>query len=230
VVTYSMPAPISDFFYACLARLQTVPVHHSQKKFTPDQFTRLLRRQFVDPRLRFHTRINPDIDRNTIGIFGEYRPYEDEDGEPCLHIYFDYPLARKKIDIKYYDWSTLAYHISDVIAHEYIHLYHCRRRGYRHGRGYRGKENLRYRESMQDYLGCEDEILAYSFNVATEVVVLGKDLAKTVNYRFYRRYFRHDRKIMLKLERYAVKYIKQLERANNEQVNKRTRNHSRRTI
>jgi hypothetical protein len=64
---------------------------------------------------------------------------------------------------------------------------------------------------MQDYLGCEDEILAHAFNVASEMVVYKKHMVLTKVYRMYNRYFRKDRKVMLQLEKQVDKYIKRLE-------------------
>jgi hypothetical protein len=64
---------------------------------------------------------------------------------------------------------------------------------------------------MQDYLGCEDEIQAHAFNVASEMVVYKKHMVLTKVYRMYNRYFRQDRKVMLKLEKQVNKYINRLE-------------------
>ena len=105
----------------------------------------------------------------------------------------------------------MGFHIADVVVHEYIHLHYCRKRGYRHGRGYRAKTTLRYLETMQDYLGCEDEILAHAFNVASEMVVYDRRMERTATYRNYRKYFRQDKKVMLQLRRQADKYLKLLE-------------------
>jgi hypothetical protein len=107
----------------------------------------------------------------------------------------------------------MGFHVADVVTHEYIHQYHCRQRGYQHGPGYRSKRNLRYAESMQDYLGCEDEILAHAFNVASEMVVYGKEMTRTKVYRTYRRHFKDDPYILFKLSKQVVKYIKRLERS-----------------
>jgi len=66
---------------------------------------------------------------------------------------------------------------------------------------------------MRDYLGCEDEILAYAFNVASEMVVYNRPMESTKVYKLYLRYFRKDRKVMLQLQKQADKYIKRLEQA-----------------
>ena len=63
---------------------------------------------------------------------------------------------------------------------------------------------------MQDYLGCEDEIQAHAFNVASEMIVYSRDMSQTKVYRLYRKNFRQDRKVMLQLEKYVNKYIKRL--------------------
>ena len=73
---------------------------------------------------------------------------------------------------------------------------------------------------MKDYLGCEDEILAYAFNIASEMIVYDRHMVLTKVYRMYRRNFRQDRKVMLQLEKQVAKYIKRLG-ANHEQVVRR---------
>lgn len=198
-------------FFETLERLRSIAVRHSGKKYTPEGLTHLIRMQFRDSKLVFTTERDSRVERGNFWIKGEYRPHEDSLDEPCIYITLTYPARERIAHIDRTDWQSMGFHIADVLTHEYIHQYYCRRRGYRHGRGYRAKTTLRYSESMQDYLGCEDEILAHAFNVASEMIVYKRDMTKTATYRLYRKHFRQDRKVMLQLEKQTNKYIKRLE-------------------
>ena len=67
---------------------------------------------------------------------------------------------------------------------------------------------------MKDYLGCEDEIIAHGFNVASEMVVYDREMEKTKTYKLYRKHFRQDLKVMLQLKKQTNKYLKRLELSN----------------
>ena len=200
-------------FFEALERMRSLPVKHQGKSYTPEQLTHLIRMQFRDSQLRFTTERDRRVEKGNFWIKGEYRPHEDEHHEPCIYIVLTFPRNQKANQIEQWDWHNLGFHIADVVTHEYLHQYYCRRRGYRHGPGYRARTNLHYLETMQDYLGCEDEILAHSFNVASEMVVYKRCMELTQTYRLYKKYFRQDPNIVLKLVKQTNKYIKRLEQA-----------------
>lgn len=198
-------------FFESLERIRNIAVRHSGKKYTPEGLTHLIRMQFRDPKLVFNTERDSRVEKGNFWIKGEYRPHEDSQDEPCIYITLTYPTRDRVAYIDRTDWESMGFHIADIVTHEYLHQYYCRQRGYRHGRGYRAKTTLRYSESMQDYLGCEDEILAHAFNVASEMVVYNRAMTKTKVYRLYKKHFRQDRKVMLQLQRQVNKYINRLE-------------------
>lgn len=198
-------------FFQALERIKSLATRYSGRTFTPEQFTHLIRMQFRDPQLRFNCHRDRELTGRNFWIKGEYRPHEDEHNEPCVFITLVFSPRCRKISFTNYDWDTMSFHLADIVTHEYLHRYYCRRRGYRHGPGYRSRTNHRYNETMRDYLGCEDEILAHAFNVASEMVVYNRAMTKTSVYKLYRRYFRQDRKVMLQLQKQVNKYINRLE-------------------
>jgi hypothetical protein len=207
-------------FFEALERLRSIAVRHSGKRYTPEGLTHLIRMQFRDPKLVFNTERDSRVERGNFWIKGEYRPHEDSQDEPCIYITLTYPSKERVTHIDRTDWQSMGFHVADVVTHEYIHQYYCRQRGYRHGRGYRAKTTLRYSESMQDYLGCEDEILAHAFNVASEMIVYNRKMERTVTYRNYKKHFRQDPKVVVQLKKQADKYINRWERSN-DQVSRR---------
>lgn len=200
-------------FFLALERIKSIPLRHKGKTFTPEQLTHLIRMQFCDSRLRFTTERSNNVAMKNFWINGEYRPYEDSQDEPCVFITLTFSTLEDASSVHKWDWENLSFHIADVVTHEYLHQYYCRLRGYRHGRGYRTTTNRNYNETMQDYLGCEDEILAHAFNVASEMVVYKKKMTSTAVWKIYRKYFRQDRKVMLQLQKQVTKYINRLERS-----------------
>lgn len=198
-------------FFEALERIKSLATRHRGRTFTPEQFTHLIRMQFRDAQLRFTCVRDPELTRKNFNILGEYRPHEDSQGEACIYITLNFGSRCRTVGFNNYDWDAMSFHLADILTHEYLHQYYCRKRGYKHGRGYRDKLNSRYNETMQDYLGCEDEIQAHAFNVASEMVIYNKHMVLTKVYRMYSRYFRKDRKVMLQLEKQTNKYIKRLE-------------------
>jgi hypothetical protein len=198
-------------FFEALERLQSIAVRHRGKRYTPEGLTHLIRMQFRDPGLRFTTERSDKVEKGQWSIKGEYRLYDDEQGEPSIHIALVYPTRERVCYIDRHCWEDMGFHIADVVTHEYLHQYYCRRRSYRYGKGYRTTKLLRYRETMQDYLGCEDEILAHGFNVASEMLVYDRLMEKTKTWRLYQKHFKQDLKVLTQLKKATNKYLKRLE-------------------
>jgi len=210
-------------FFEALERLRSIAVRHRGKRYTPEGLTHLIRMQFRDPGLRFITERSDDVEKGSWTIKGEYRPYDDEQGDPSIHITLVYPTRERVCYIDRHRWEDMGFHIADVVTHEYLHQYYCRRRSYRYGKGYGTIKLLRYQETMQDYLGCEDEVLAHAFNVASEMIVYDRPMERTKTWRLYRKHFKQDPKVLTQLEKHTNKYLKQLEQSN-EQVIRRVSN------
>ena len=190
-------------FFKALERLRSIATRHSGKRYTPEGLTHLIRMQFRDPGLRFTTERDSTVELGQWNIKGEYRVYEDEQGEPGIHITLVYPTRERICHIDRHNWEIMGFHIADIVTHEYIHQYYCRGRGYRYGRGYATPRLLRYNETMKDYLGCEDEILAHGFNVASEMIVYSREMEKTKTWRLYQKHFKKDQKVLTQLNNFG---------------------------
>lgn len=209
-------------FFETLRRISNIGARHAGKEYTPEGLTHLLRMQFRDPLLKFHTHRSKEISASDWWINGAYDLVDDLDSKPCLHINLMFSNKKKKIKIDSLDWGHWAFHIADVVTHEYLHRYYVHKRGMQFGRGYRTQHIGDYERNMKDYLGCEDEILAYGFSCAAEMIYYGRAFEKTKTHKLYKKHFnKTDPKVILKLKRQAIKYIKHLERLN-DQVIRRT--------
>ena len=219
-------------FFDTLERVRRIGKRHAGRRFTPEAFTKLLRSQFRDPQLTFHTRRNKDVEKGNFWISGEYYPAEDRDGLPCIKLHLTYPSKQRYTYVDQTPWDDIAFHIADVLTHEYLHQYYIRQRGFEFGRGYKqpGFRMSNYQESIREYLGCEDELLCHAFNVASESIVYDRDIEQTRVYRLYKKHFRQDLKTVLKLRRQAVKYIKRLEHYHEQDNSNNRRTKSRRSL
>lgn len=201
-------------FFETLRRVKSIATRHSGKTYTPEGIAHLIRCQFRDPILKFHTERNSSIKSGEWWINGSYDIVDDQDDVPCIHVNLSFPKNQKVLHIDRMDWDHWAFHVADVITHEYLHRYYVHQRGMRFGRGYQTQHMGDYERNMKDYLGCEDEILAYGFSCAAEMIYYRLPFEKTKTARLYRRHFRQDQKVVLQLKKQAVKYIKRWEQSN----------------
>jgi hypothetical protein len=214
-------------FFESLQRIKSIATRHSGKTYTPKGLTHLIRCQFQDSKLKFYTFKNEKIKTGQWWIGGAYDLVDDQDDKPCIHIFMSYNPRQKQFKIDDLDWNNFAFHVADVVTHEYLHQYYCRKRDYQFGRGYRTARMGDYDRNMQDYLGCEDELLAYGFSCAAEMIVYNRPFEKTRVHRLYKKHFRQDPKVVLQLKKQSSKYIKQLERMYEQGSPRTTRRHQR---
>lgn len=202
-------------FFEALRRVQSIAQRHRGKTCTPTGITRLIRSQFRDSQLRFRTLKNSQVEFGNWWIGGQYDPVDDQEERACIHINLTFNPRQRKMKIDDMDWDNFAFHVADVVTHEYLHQYYVRRRGYQFGLGYRRKIiDHTYADTMKNYLGCEDEILAFSFSAAAEMLVYKKSFDRTQVARMYRRHFKTDQKVVLQLKKQTCKYIKRWEQSN----------------
>jgi len=159
-------------FFPAFERIKSLAIRHSGRTFTPERLTHLIRMQFRDPQLRFVCQRTDEVTASNFIIKGEYYPYEDSQDETCLYIGLAFSKKCRSVTFTNYDWESISFHLADTITHEYLHRYYIRKRGFAHGKAYRSSTQ---RDSMKDYLGCEDEILAYAFNIASEMIVYNQN-------------------------------------------------------
>lgn len=214
-------------FFEALRRVQSIALRHRGKTCTPAGITKLIRSQFQDSQLRFRTLKNYRVETGNWWIGGQYDPVDDQEDRACIHINLTFNPRQRKMKIDDLDWDNFAFHVADVVTHEYLHQYYVRRRGYQFGLGY-GRKTIdhTYADTMKNYLGCEDEILAFGFSAAAEMLVYDRPFDQTQVARMYRRHFKTDQKVLLQLKKQTSKYIKRWEQSN-EQTSPRRRIHNR---
>lgn len=117
----------------------------------------------------------PNVPKNEIVIGGSYCSDADQVGKKSITIDCYYAKKYKNISITSSKLFNLACLISDVILHEIIHMKQYRKRNFQVIPTYISTVKQNHLREEQNYLGHKDEIDAYSFNIACELLIKFKD-------------------------------------------------------
>ncbi len=161
---------------------------------------------------------------NNFDVAGLYDPEKDADGEACIEIEIGFPKRKNfyyfnESDLSRNHWSEFCINFSLILGHEYMHLNQFRRRNYNWCRSYKAttlKPNIK---EQQEYYGDPDEIDAYAFtaaaNLITDSILNPKSKKNTVEHsRLYKTYinlFDKTDPVVLKFVRLTNRYLKKLE-------------------
>lgn len=114
--------------------------------------------------IRIRKVVRNTVDFNLIYIGGAYYPEYDVKNNLFLEINFHYNTNSTFLKITEYRWNRLCLLFADTVLHELIHAKQYRRRNFYPGRVHTAAN------SAQFYYGAKDEIDAYSFNIACQLV------------------------------------------------------------
>ena len=198
----------------------------ASKTFTIDKFhskiTNHLKKQYP---LRFKKNIGKNVGAGEVYVGGFYCSGYDQLRAKCIELVFEYSSKSDTISISQRKFRRLCLTISDTILHEIMHMRQYRRRNFKILPEYNSNAEKTRLRIEQQYLGCSDEIDAYSFNIACELVEqFGDDRTKIVNYlyedqsgtrrknncwRMYLKAFEHDHNhpIILRVKKKVIKYL-----------------------
>lgn len=187
--------------------------------------TRHLKKHFP---LRFKKNYNDRALPNTVYVGGLYNSWFDQERKKCIELIFEYP-KQKKLIITPQKFSSLCYNVADTILHEIIHMRQFRRRDFKILPDYASNAEKRELRQEQAYLGASDEIDAYSFNIACELLdKFGHHHKKILRYlnenqknkrrrpntwRMYLKAFQHDHNhiIIKRVKKKVIRYLPQAE-------------------
>lgn len=113
---------------------------------------------------------NTHIESGSILVGGKYLSYRDAlQHVPFVLIQFYYNPrdCSYNLDLKKYRRFCLDF--ADTVLHEVIHIRQYRRRKFKPKPDYISESTVNWRRKEQQYLGNEDEIQAYAFNIACDL-------------------------------------------------------------
>lgn len=111
------------------------------------------------------------IDSQYVWVGGCYHSDYDEDKEKSIEIILAYSKKdrNKTITITPRRFTRLCVRIADVLLHEIIHMRQSRQRKFKYLPGYQSTAESSKQRIEQEYLGDNDEIDAYAYNMACEL-------------------------------------------------------------
>lgn len=172
---------------------------------------------------------DPTIENSWVYVGGAYYSSLDADKDTSIEISLAYNPADKHITMTRRRFCRFCIGIADTILHEIIHMRQFRKRRFKTLPGYQSTASRAEQRQEQEYLGDNDEIDAYSFNIACELYEKFNGNQKLiVNYlnenqkytrrrhnswRMYLKAFGHDHKhpILRRVKKRVIYYLPKAE-------------------
>lgn len=198
-----------------------------KKSVSPTEFTKKIRLifKFFQIPVTINTCYNTKTDKNIIWVGGLYDSIKDKTNRKSITVKLQFHNQSSPIKISQNFFRRTCYSIADTIMHEIIHMRQYRRRNYKDIPGYYSTASSGKQRAEQIYLGHNDEIDSYSFNIACQLLDrFGADKRKIVNYLNsnlidrrrrkdgYRMYLdafdhNHTHRVIKKLKKKVVNYL-----------------------
>lgn len=123
-------------------------------------------------------------DRGFPYIGGAYDSALDKKGKKrFVEVVLSYHPHDTEVRITEYRWRRLCSLFADTILHEMVHMRQYRSRNFKDIPGYESTAELRKQRVDQEYYGHRDEMGAFSFNIACEMIdKFGNDPRAVSNY------------------------------------------------
>lgn len=165
------------------------------------------------------------VDSGYVWVGGTYYSDYDQDRQKCIELSLVYKNNAVLIDMTKQRYRKLSYTIADTILHEIIHMRQFRRRKFKNLPDYPSNASRSAQREEQRYIGNSDEIDAYSFNIACELMDQFKnDPLKIIKYlnsdqkrsrkkfntwKMYLRAFDHDHDhpIIKRVKKKVIRYL-----------------------
>lgn len=160
---------------------------------------------------------------NSLEVAGQYDPEADEFGICPIQIEINFPKRKETFSFKEDDfsrihWSEFCMDFMSILGHEFMHMNQFRRRNFRWTRAYKSSLNCPKKKEIQEYYGDADEIDAYAFIAAADLIVdcisYNKKtiyIERARLYKTYIKYFDKQDPVVLKFVKLTKKYYKKLE-------------------
>ena len=152
--------------YLCLIAPKIV-----NQQITPDKFHKIISKHLKSHiPLRISRKFDPKVDKNSILIGGCYHSYYDQEHKTSIEVMLVYNPNDDYLKINNTRFWKICCGFADTILHELIHMRQFRRRNFKYLPDYASTAEKTEQRQEQEYLGCSDEIDAYGFNIACELL------------------------------------------------------------
>ena len=141
------------------------------KKLTPEQIHKKISKHL---KLAFPIKVRKVMDAGILQGFiytgGWYYSTEDQKGKTSICIEFSYHPWDEFLKMSEYRWRCMARRFADTMLHEIIHMRQFRARKFKNIPGYQSTAQSAKTRKNQEYYGDRDEMGAFAFNIACELV------------------------------------------------------------
>lgn len=165
------------------------------------------------------------VENNCVWVGGVYYSDLDEMKQKPIELVIVYKNSKDTIKITPKSFHRTCHTITNTIMHEIIHMRQYRRRKFKVLPAYNSNAEKTEQHEEQTYLGCSDEIDAYGYNIACELLwKFENDTDKVIKYldedqhgkkrnhnswRMYLKAFNHDHEhpIIKRVKQKVVRYL-----------------------
>lgn len=141
------------------------------KKLTPSALQRILSKRIkIFLPVRVVKKYDASVLDGWVYVGGCYYSDWDKKRKTCIEVNFSYNPLNEHVVLNVRRFKRLCRIFADVILHEIIHMRQYRRRKFKIIPDYESNAEMDELRQEQSYYGCTDEIDAYSFNIACELL------------------------------------------------------------
>jgi hypothetical protein len=105
-----------------------------------------------------------------IQMGGMYHSDYDKKYKPSIEVGFYYNMFDEHYKLTDHRWKRMSLRFADIIMHELIHMRQFRARNFKSIPGYQSTAESSKERKEQEYLGDRDEMGAFAFNIACEMI------------------------------------------------------------
>jgi hypothetical protein len=110
------------------------------------------------------------VDKNCVWVGGAYYSSLDKKNNKSIELVIVYKSKTDTMKITPNNFIRTCNTISNTVMHEIIHMRQYRRRKFKVLPAYNSTAEKTEQREEQSYLGCSDEIDAYGYNIASELL------------------------------------------------------------
>jgi hypothetical protein len=166
--TVNWSALDSGTLYSCFFSLNKKIVG---KSLTPDQINRIVSKH-IKPLLpiKIIKKIEEDNMPGYIYMGGVYYSELDRKNKPAIELNLNYHPSDTKMTMSMGRWRRMSRRFAHIVLHEIIHMRQFRARNFKSLPGYQSTAELTSERKLQEYFGDRDEMGAFAFNIACELI------------------------------------------------------------
>ena len=142
------------------------------KELTPNQIQKRINKhlkQYLPIKLK--KCIYAPTEKGVIFMGGVYYSDLDRKSKPAIEVNFNYNPEDHKLKLTQYRWKRMSNRFADTMMHEMIHMRQFRSRNFKDIPGYQSTAELAKERKEQEYYGDTDEMGAFAFNIACELII-----------------------------------------------------------